>query len=395
MKILQIISRAHNRSGSGVQMMQLAIELDLRGHDVAVVYQYDSEHDCDFEAYKQSNVRIFRIPIKSETLKLSGLMDVFTIRRLIKKGDFDLIHSHSSAIDYVFLATIGMNIPIVANRGMSAKLNWIKGFKYRSDRVNKVIAVSQDIKNIMMKTGSIDSEKIDVIYGGVDPKRFDFLLKEKSTKLIGAVSRRDLSIPEGACVIGYTGSIGGRKGINYLLNAFKEIVKGRLDQEIYLLLVGISKKRLRKFCFDMQLEISENIVCVGFQYDPQHYMALFDLFIFPGVRDEGLTGAIREAVSMKIPVISTNNGGNNELIINKKTGLMVPVKRVDFLVEAISFAIKNKMDMIEMAESAHQLVMKKMTIKKRVDIVEALYKSLCRTDNLEIKPVTYKSSPSK
>jgi len=378
MKILQIISREHNRSGSGVQMMQLSLELDRRGHDVTAVYQYDPKSNSDFDAYKDSNIALLRIPIKSQTLKPSGLVDVFTIRRLIKRGGFDLIHTHSSAIDHVFLATIGINIPVVSNRGMSAKLNWVKGIKYRSDRVNRAIAVSKDIKKIMMETGSIESSKIDVIYGSVDPDRFSPMLKENSKASDALISRKKLSIPEDAYVMGYTGSIGGRKGINFLLDAFNHVIQKMPEREVYLLLVGISEEKLQASGFDMQSTAAKKIVCAGFQHQPEYHMAIFDLFVFPGIRDEGLTGAIREAASMKIPAISTDNGGNRELIIDKETGLMVPIKDTKALSDAMLFALNNETEMATMAENAYQLVMDCMTVEKRTDAVEALYKEVSR-----------------
>ena len=371
MNILQIISRQHNRSGSGVQMMQLSLELAKRGHKVTSAYRYDPTRDDDFEPYRDSPVSLLRLPYTTTRLRLKSLIDIFMVRRLIKQGNFDVIHTHSNVADHVFLAALGMDIPIVSNRGMSAKLNWAKGFKYRSDKIKRTIAVSNDIKKIMMETGGIDSEKIDVIYGSVDPDRFSPILKIKDKS-----KRAQLGIPNDAFVYGYTGSIGGRKGINFLLEAFAKVLKEKSDHSPYLLLVGISKQQLDESNFDLEPEVIGNVVCAGFQHQPEHHMALFDAFVFPGVRDEGLTGAIREAVSMKIPAISTDNGGNRELVIDKETGLMVPIRDSKALANAMMFMIDHPKERDLMVEKAYQVVMDSMTIEKRTDAVENLYKEL-------------------
>eukprot|EP00095_Tigriopus_kingsejongensis_P007943 snap_masked-scaffold3_size1495701-processed-gene-3.0 protein:Tk07943 transcript:snap_masked-scaffold3_size1495701-processed-gene-3.0-mRNA-1 annotation:"fumarate hydratase" len=52
-----------------------------------------------------------------------------------------------------------------------------------------------------------------------------------------------------------------------------------------------------------------------------------------GTRDEGLTGTVREACAMKIPAISTDVGGNRELIIDKVTGRLIPTRDVPALTE--------------------------------------------------------------
>lgn len=382
MNILQIISREHNRSGSGVQMMQLSIELDRRGHNVTTVYRYHPDSNGDFEPYKNSGVNLLRIPLNSTRLRWGSVPDIGTIRRLIKLGNFDVIHTHSSAVDHVFLATIGLNIPVVSNRGMSAKLNRVKGFKYRSPRVDRAIAVSADIKRIMLETGDIADEKVDVIYGSVDPERFSPQLKELARSPQAAdtpqtVTREQLNIPKDAYVFGYTGSIGGRKGIHFLLDAFANVCANNANERpLYLLLVGISTEQLRASGFDMQSAIAQNIVCAGFQSQPEHHMALFDLFVFPGIRDEGLTGAIREAASMQIPVISTDNGGNRELVIDQQSGLMVPIRDVPALAQAMQFALSEPESMRNMAQTAYQIVLDKMTIEQRTNAVEALYQTV-------------------
>lgn len=389
MNILQIISRHHNRSGSGVQMMQLSLELANRGHNVTTIYRHDSANDGDFSPYENSSVTLKRVPFITTRLRLKSLSDVLMVRRLIKQGgyqdgiryDYDVIHTHSNVVDHVFLATLGMNIPIVSNRGMSAKLNWVKGFKYRSSKIKRAIAVSKDIKRIMVKTGSVCAHKIDVIYGSVDPKRFTPELKKYSKQTEDdidskVINREKLGIPQDAFVFGYTGSMGGRKGIDFLLEAFKDVVREAPEQNCSLLLVGISDDQLKASGFDIQTDIAQKIVCAGFQHQPEHHMALFDTFVFPGVRDEGLTGAIREAASMKIPAISTDNGGNRELIIDQETGLMVPIRDSKALAKAMMFMLTEQAQRGSMAENAYRIVMDTMTIEKRTDTIETLYKQI-------------------
>ena len=345
-------------------MSQLSIELARNGHDVTAFYKANPERDKDFLIYENTNVNLKRVNLRQTVFKVDSLTDILKIRSEIKNGQYDIIHSHSNAIDHAFLASQGLSIPIVANRGMSSPLKWKNALKYKSNKVAHIIAVAEDVKEMMHQTGKVPKQNISVVYGSVDVNRF-------SPSVESPVTRSQLSIDETAFVIGYTGSIGGRKGIDYFIDAYRKVVK--TNANVVLLLIGITNQQLEDNGVLIEPELAPYIKCCGFQHHPEHYMALFDLFVFPGTKSEGLTGAIREAAAMKIPVVTTDVGGNKELIINNVRGVVVQPKDSHALFKAMLLSINNDEKARNMAEQAYQFVIENMTLQVRAQKVLSVY----------------------
>ena len=85
----------------------------------------------------------------------------------------------------------------------------------------------------------------------------------------------------------------------------------------------------------------QNLKLLGERTDIRELIAIMDLFCLPSWR-EGMPRTVIEAMMMKKPVIGTNIRGSRELIIHKKTGLIVPVKKEKELEKGMKFFIENK-----------------------------------------------------
>ena len=78
-------------------------------------------------------------------------------------------------------------------------------------------------------------------------------------------------------------------------------------------------------------------------------------------RMESLPTIVKEAFYLKIPVIATNVGGIPELIINEKTGVLVPTNDSQSLLSEINSLLENREKIKKMTEAAFDFVNKNMT----------------------------------
>ena len=78
-------------------------------------------------------------------------------------------------------------------------------------------------------------------------------------------------------------------------------------------------------------------------------------------RMESLPTIVKEAFYLKIPVIATSVGGIPELIINEKTGILVPANDAESLLSAINSMLENHEKIKKMTEAAFDFVNKNMT----------------------------------
>ena len=218
----------------------------------------------------------------------------------------------------------------------------------------------------MVKDG-IDESKIEVVYGSFDPDIF-------YPGISGLQMRAKWGIPENAKVIGLVGSFASKKkGQDVFLHAAKLVLKSHSDT--YFVFIGDGDdKKIRELA--KSLDIEKKVYFAGFYKDIQNAMAALDVLVCASLRGEGLTGAVREALAMEIPVVSTDVAGNRELVQDHKTGLLVPPGDSDALSKAIIYLIDNPDKAKLFAKNGRELVYKLCTNEQRAKTIEKIYKSM-------------------
>jgi glycosyltransferase involved in cell wall biosynthesis len=101
-----------------------------------------------------------------------------------------------------------------------------------------------------------------------------------------------------------------------------------------------------------------------------------DFTIVAAIDQEGLIGVLRESLAMEVPVISTDCAGNSEIVIDKKTGLLVPPRNTKTLVEAMEWALTNPRVMKEMARRGREWIYHNCTIDVQCDGLLKVYKQV-------------------
>lgn len=365
MRILHLMPMDRIRSGGPMQLKRLVLELASRGHQVIVVFGDSPEHRPDFAELIASSVDVRFIKFDGFKLNRTSLASVVELRRLLKQLDVDVIHAHKGTmLDLLVLARIGLTLPpVIANRGMSAPLKWRNSSKYRASWLTKIIAVAEDVKQVMIKTGDVNPDKILVIYGSVDTETYHPGIK--------STLRQELGIEESTPVVGYLGSLTARKGFSYMLEAFRLVRKQ--NPAAVLVGVGFDDTDLAYRNHHISTEIDSYFYRVPFRSDVANCMAAFDVLAFSGIKNEGLTGALREAAAMELAIVSTDVGGNRELIQHQKTGLLVPIKDANALAAGIVHLLDKPDFGRQYGRAAREWVLTHMTNHKRADQIEALY----------------------
>jgi len=363
LRILQIIVQSNLRAGGAVQLFRLSKELVKRGHYVYTLFDDDPDYRNHFAIFDGSGIDLNFLRMHRVKPDIPTIKTVKKLRSIIKKGRFDIIHAHKgNAVDLVWLATIGLDIPIVANIGAAFQVNYFQSFKYRSAGIRRIIAVARAVKDVMVETGKIDPGKIEVVWGSVDTEQFH--------PGIRSTLREEFSVPGSKRVIGFVGNPSKRKGLQYLIEAFEQLA-GKYD-DIVLMVVGVNERELGDFTISNEAAKSRIIPC-GFRKDIPNCMAAFDIYVFAGLVNEGLAGTLREAAAMELPIVTTDVAGNAELIHDNHSGLAVPPYDASALARALEFLLDNKDKAVQFGKKARDFVVNNMTNELRVDKIEKIY----------------------
>lgn len=167
-----------------------------------------------------------------------------------------------------------------------------------------IIANSKMVKDNIIKHYAVPSEKISIIYNGVDLSRFS---PENKVRWRGEI-RKGLAIPEDSKVLLFVGSGFKRKGLKTFIDSLSLI---RLDN-VKVLVIGKGDTGEYKAAAK-RYGVHDKVIFLNPQKEIERFYAAADLFVLPTLYDP-FSNATLEAMAAGIPVITTGNNGASELI---------------------------------------------------------------------------------
>jgi glycosyltransferase involved in cell wall biosynthesis len=105
-----------------------------------------------------------------------------------------------------------------------------------------------------------------------------------------------------------------------------------------------------------------------------HYLALADVLVHPSHR-EGFPNVLLEAGAMQVPIICSDIIGNTDIVTNKKTGLVFPVKNKEVLKDALEFAYVKRDFIQQLADNLYAEVEEKYQRKKMHQLILKEYQN--------------------
>jgi UDP-glucose:(heptosyl)LPS alpha-1,3-glucosyltransferase len=216
---------------------------------------------------------------------------------------------------------------------------WISGYiedsPYRSKNFSKIIAISEMVKQDMMRWYQIPEERIIVVYNGVDIEHFHPRNRQYREEI-----RRRHGIGGDELVILFVSNNFRMKGLGSLIRALAK-VKKEDHPSLRLLVLGRDRKepylRLAK-----KIGISEEVVFAGSTDEPEKYYGAADLLVHPTFYD-ACSLTVLEALASGLPVITTYWNGANGMITQGQEGFIISDPRDDQdLVEKISFFLNRE-----------------------------------------------------
>jgi glycosyltransferase involved in cell wall biosynthesis len=361
MKIFQILEFNQFNTGSVHQMFQAAGGLRERGHEVIVVSRPDAvlaakakDAGVGFEGFP------FRHQFDIRTIRL--------LRRLVRQERPDVIHvhkgiSHSLALTATWRDPVGA---FVVNRGVSFPLDlWNRG-KYRTSRVDRVVTVCRQIKDVIVSSGRLPPEKVQVVYAGTDVDVFD------PAKWDARAFRREKSIPDDRFVIAQVG-VRDWKGWKELIDSVSDVAPHH--PRVHLLLIGCRSEteKAEVLEYARATGIAGHVSAIEYRTDMPNVFASCDLVVDASWAGTGITGTIREAMAMEKPVIATDAGGNRELVSSAEVGWLIPMKDRAALTQALHDVITDPSRSARIGKAARQHVVQDFSKELRITRLEQLY----------------------
>lgn len=381
MKIVHMITSA---SSMNLMKGQLNYLVEL-GHDVTVV---TSSGKGLYEAARRENVKVKEInmertinPIK-DLISLIKLIYFFVIIKpdvcnagTPKAGLLGMLAAKLTNVPFKVYTNRGT--PFEGSNGMKKRI-LVTTEKIACFCADKVICISPSIKDILVRYNITTNKKIVVF--GIGSSNGLLLENYKYTKEIeDAVNdikdKHDLE--KYGFMIGSVGRINNFKGTEETVLAFEELQKKH--DNIGLVLVGAREKK-DAISKEIEEKISNNpdIIEIGRVKNPIPYYYLIDVLSFPTYR-EGFGNVSIEAQATGTPVITTNATGSVNTIINNETGILIEIKDIKSLENAINKFIENPQLAQKMGKTGQEWVMDNFDSKFIWGSLNEMYMNNVRT----------------
>jgi glycosyltransferase involved in cell wall biosynthesis len=362
MRIFQVLEFNRFNTGSVHQMFQAAEGLRERGHDVTIVSR--PGEPLEGEA-REKGIAFAGLPFRNQF----DFASIRAFRKLVQERTPDVIHVHKGLAHAVALAATYRN-PVgafVVNRGVSFPLDVWNRIKYRTSRVDRIVTVCKQIKDVIVDSGKLPPAKVDVVYAGTDVTVFD------PDRWDPRAFRREKGIADDRFVISQVG-IRDWKGWMELTDSVSDIVP--LYPNVHLLLIGDAAKAAEVRAYAEARGVGAHVTPIEYRKDMPNVFASSDLVVDASWAGTGITGTIREAMAMRKPTISTVAGGNDELVSSPDLGWLIPMKDRAALTGALREVIANPGRAAEVGRNAREHVARGFSRELRINRLEELYRSI-------------------
>lgn len=263
-----------------------------------------------------------------------------TLARLKRQGRLDVLDAHFGYPDGYAASLLArwLKCPFtVTLRGTESRHARTPALSERLrlalDRADRVFSVSASLLEIAAGLG-VARDKLQVVGNGVDTGKFHPVDR--------ADARRALSIPDGAKVLVSVGGLTERKGFHRvieLLPALRHEVPGLL----FLVIGGASAEgdwgaRLKQQVNELGLGDCVRFLGTMPPEALKQPLSAADVFVL-ATRNEGWANVFLEAMACRLPVVTTDVGGNREVVCRDELGEVVPFGDAPALQAALSTAL--------------------------------------------------------
>jgi len=335
-----------------------------------ILYNNKSSHLEQFLI--KNNIPVCRIKYQS---KKDLPKAVFQTISFLRKNNIQIVHTH--LFEASFIGLISAKLAGVKKRIYTrhyATLNFqyfpqaVKWDKLINKLATHIVAISENVKNVLIHKEGADENKISLIYHGFKLEQF---LETDNIKVELLNSKYNSGNKKP--VIGVIARFIELKGVQYIIPAFKEVLKKYPNA--LLLLFGTQGD------YELQInkllkEIPESsFVKVEFETEITSLYKIFDIYIHVPINEsiEAFGQTYVECMASGTPIIATKSGIGKEILVHKQNSFVVPFKNTNSITEAIFILLEDKEMRDKIVSNSYSTVVENFSIKTMIQKLENLY----------------------
>lgn len=335
--------------------------------------QFDLKLLC-LQAIGPLSDKLLKIGVKSDLMgrMIPGLSMIYSpgLINYIRQSGCHIVHTHSGCWSKVASACALLpQVKLVYTdhgRSYPELKQLIFLDRIASRFTDKMVAVGTPLRDYLVNTVGLSSDKIITIRNGIDTERFRPGGQRSEV-------RQEFGLADSDIVIAMVARLAKVKNHAFLLRAFKQVSEGRGN--VKLMIIGDGELRQ-----DLQTQVSNlgidgNVIFCGDRTDVPRLLDGADIATLCS-DSEGISLTILEEMSFGLPVVATDVGGNPTIIQTGENGFIVPVGDIDSYVSCLSKLVDDGNLRRSIGIIAHQTVVDNWSLTAMVSQYQDLYRTL-------------------
>jgi len=353
------ISSVQMWGGGEVFLFDIMKGLKARGHNIHLLCRIETE------LYKSAIENGFNVT----AIRIGGDFDPIVIwktSRLMKKLNTEVICTNMDK-DLRFgglAAKIAGVKGIVPSREIDFPLKNTLRYRFFYNTIaSQLIVNSEATKETVLRSAPwLNPFKITVIYKGISAEPYD--------NLPASNIKQQLNLDEKTKLVSFVGQLDERKGIYYLLEAWKSISHAHADATLLIIGKGAMQHYIEDFI--AQNHLHNSVRLLGFRRDVPAILKQSYVLTLPSLW-EGFGYVLVEAMAARIPTIATATSSIPEIVIDNETGLLVPPKNSKALAETIHSLLQSPERAAAMGNFGRKRMEELFSLKMMVEKFETVF----------------------
>jgi glycosyltransferase involved in cell wall biosynthesis len=238
--------------------------------------------------------------------------------------------------------------------------------------LKKADVITCDAKHMKeaMKNLGVPAEKIELVYFGVDTRKFSHRHKSNALKA-------KLETYDSPTVISLR-NLEPIYDVETLVKSVPLVLEKIPETKFVIAGKGSEERKLEELA--KSLGVKDNVKFVGFIPNEElpEYLNTVDVYVSTALSDAGIAASTAEAMACEIPVVITDVADNKKWVEDGVNGFLVPIKDPKSLAEKIIYLLRNEDVRKRFGKINRQIIEERNNYHGEMKKMEDIYKGLIR-----------------
>jgi glycosyltransferase involved in cell wall biosynthesis len=363
MNILVLFShkwKGGRAGGAETYTIELVKGLSAKGHRIVLVT--DAIKSANISRIEESLAAHYELSFQT----INPFRRLKELQEITSRHGTDIVHAqHRTAGYYAEFLCRRRQVPYVVTVHDPWHATPLKSLHSRAFR--NIIAVSEFLRQILIRQFRVPPERVKTIHNGVDPARFEHVDSHDA-----ALFRERLQVKPGDVVMTQIARMSRVKGHYDLIEALQTLPSD-LPYRCWMVGEGPERKNLEKLIASNALR--ERVTVCGFQPDIPAVLRASDFLVLPSHR-EGLPLTIVESMLSNVPVLAARTAGIPEMITHQIDGMLFDAGDIHALARGIEALVTDYELRLRLAKEGYRTAVERFLLKKMIDETEAHYQQI-------------------